>query len=348
MTSTIDKTGLPPGTIIYSGEEHITKVKITLIEYNEKEFYEKEFYDVDECFLNVKPNMIKWINVDGIHNTSIVERIGKMFNIHSLTMEDIVNPNQRSKFEDYDDYLFAVMKMMHYDIKIHSEQLSIILMNNVVVSFQEMKKGDAFDIIRNRLRQGKGRVRKMGADYLFYCLIDTIVDYYFTVLEKIDDTIEILEEDLITEPSKETMTHIHHMKREVIYLRKSVWSIRELINNFERSENKLIKKTTRFFLRDLYDHTIRVIDTVETFRDLLTSMMDVYLSSVSNRMNEVMKVLTIISTIFIPVTFVAGVYGMNFRFMPELELHYGYWITWAVMLTMMLSLLFYFKKKKWL
>ncbi len=348
MTSSINKTGLSPGTIIYSGEEQPEKIKITLIEFNEKDFYEKDFYDADECFLHVKPDMIKWINVDGIHNAQIVERIGQMFNIHPLTLEDIVTPEQRPKFEDYDDYLFAVMKMMHYNSEIYSEQLGIILTGNTVVSFQEVEGGDAFDIIRNRLRQGKGRMRKMGSDYLAYCLIDAVVDYFFLILEKIGDNIEVMEEELITNPSKKTMTRLHNMKREMIYLRKAVWPIRELINSFSRCENKLIKKTTRPFLRDLYDHTIQVIDTVETYRDLLSGMMDIYLSSVSSRMNEVMKVLTIISTIFIPVTFIAGVYGMNFKFMPELETPYGYWITWGVMLAMMLSMLFYFKRKKWL
>jgi magnesium transporter len=348
MTSPLNKTGLPPGTIVYSGEEKSEKVKITLIEFNDKYFYEKDFYDVDECFLHVQPNMVKWLNVDGIHNAQIIERIGKMFNIHPLTLEDIVTPEQRPKFEDYDDYLFAVMKMFHYNSEIYSEQLCIILTNNTVISFQEAKGGDAFDIIRNRLRQGKGRVRKMGADYLTYCLLDAVTDYYFVILEKIGDNIETIEEELITTPSKKTMTQLHNLKREIIYLRKAVWPIRELINNFERCENKLIIKTTRPFIRDLYDHTIRVIDTVETYRDLLSGMMDIYLSSQSNRMNEVMKVLTIISTIFIPVTFIAGVYGMNFKYMPELESPYGYWIVWGIMIIMMLSMLLYFKMKKWL
>ncbi len=241
------------------------------------------------------------------------------------------------------------MKMLSHDSETHSEQLSVLLFgDNTVLSFQEASKGDAFDIIRTRIRNGKGRVRKMGADYLTYCLIDAVVDFYFVILEKIGDRIEVLEEDLIGNPTKETMMQLHGMKREMIFLRKAVWPMRELINNLERTENKLIKKTTRLFLRDLYDHTIRVIDTVETYRDLLSGMMDVYLSSVSNRMNEVMKVLTIISTVFIPVTFVAGVYGMNFKFMPELESPYGYWITWGVMLAIMGSLILFFRKKKWL
>jgi magnesium transporter len=320
-----------------------------LLEFNEKEFIEKEFVDFDECFMHVKSDMVKWINVDGIHDTGLIQKIGEKFNIHPLTLEDIANTDQRSKFEDYENYLVSIMKMLLHDSVIHAEQLAVIILeHNTVISFQEVHGGDAFDIIRTRIRQGKGRVRKMGADYLAYCLIDAVVDLYFVILEKFGDRIEVLEEELISDPSKETMKVLHGMKREMIFLRKAVWPMRELLNNFERCESKLIKKPTRLFLRDLYDHTIRVIDTVETFRDLLSGMMDIYLSSVSNRMNEVMKVLTIISTIFIPVTFIAGVYGMNFKYMPELDSPYGYWALWAVMLTVMLSLLFYFKRRKWL
>lgn len=344
-----EKTGLPPGTVVYSGEEQTSRVKLTLIQYNEKDFLERDFYDAEECLSHTDPDKVTWINIDGIHDTEIIKKIGDKFNIHSLTLEDIANNEQRPKFEDYETYLVFVMKMIVYAEKILPEQLTIILLdNNTVISFQEAEGGDAFDVIRLRLRQGKGRVRKMPADYLAYCLIDAVVDFYFLVLEKIGDHIEVLEYELIDNPNRKTMMTLHEMKREMIFLRKAVWPMRELINNFERCENKLIKKSTRIFLRDLYDHSIRVIDTVETFRDLLSGMMDVYLSSVSNKMNEVMKVLTIISTIFIPVTFIAGVYGMNFKYMPELDSPYGYWITWGVMLTMMLSLVIYFKKKKWL
>jgi magnesium transporter len=349
MAPLTDKTGLPPGTVVYSGEEQTAAVKITLLEYNDKEFIEKEFVDFDECLLHVKPDMVKWINVDGIHNTELIQKIGEKFNIHTLTLEDIANTEQRPKFEEYENYLVSIMKMLSHDSETHSEQLSILLFdNNTVLSFQEIHGGDAFDIIRARIRTGKGRIRKMGADYLTYCLIDAVVDLYFAILEKIGDRIEVLEEELVQEPSKETMRFLHGMKREMIFLRKSVWPMRELINSFERTENKLVKKSTRLFLRDLYDHTIRVIDTVETYRDLLSGMMDLYLSSVSNRMNEVMKVLTIITTIFIPLSFIAGIYGMNFDNMPELHTKYGYYSLWAIMITVALGMVFYFKRRKWL
>ncbi|MBN8703247.1 MAG: magnesium/cobalt transporter CorA [Bacteroidetes bacterium] len=342
------KKGLPPGTLVYQGEKRTEPVKITLIEYNEKEFIEKQFDDINDCFSASHPDMVKWINVDGIHNTAIIDKIGSLFNIHPLTLEDIVNTDQRPKFEDYDHYVVCIMKMPYYDKDVNAEQLCIVLMDNLVISFQEAQGGDAFDLIRTRIRQGKGRIRKCGADYLAYCLIDAVVDCYFGILEKIDDRIETLEESMVGDPSREILHQLHHLKREMIFLRKAVWPMRELINNIERSETTLIKQTTGIYLRDVHDHTIRIIDTVETFRDLLSGMMDIYLSSVSNKMNEVMKVLTIISTIFIPVTFIAGVYGMNFDNMPELHSKWGYAATWVVMLTIMGSLVYYFRKKKWL
>ncbi len=352
MVDKTNKTGAPPGTLVYFGDKQTERVKISLIEYNETEFIEKEFYDLSECLDHVDPKMVRWINVDGIHNVEFIEAVGKRFNIHSLTLEDIVNTNQRPKFEDYDNYVVAIMKMLYYESELQSEQLSVVLLDGMVISFQESQGGDAFDLIRNRIRTGKGRIRKMGADYLAYALIDAVVDCYFGILERIGDRIEVLEEDLIANPTKETMHQLHNMKREMIFLRKSVWPMRELINNMERSETELIKPTTDIYLRDVHDHTIRVIDTVETYRDLLSGMMDIYLSSVSNKMNEVMKVLTIITTIFVPVTFVAGVYGMNFEFMPEIHTvwghAWGYTFAWVVMLIMMISMVIYFKRKKWL
>lgn len=348
MTDQHDKTGAPPGTVIYLGEEQTDKVKITLIEYNESEFIEKEFHDWNECLKHVNTAMVRWINVDGIHDAALVETIGKHFNIHPLTLEDVVNTSQRPKFEDYDNYVVSIMKMINYNGELNSEQLSVILMEGTVLSFQEVDGGDAFDLIRNRIRLGKGKIRKMGADYLAYALIDAVVDCYFNVLEKIGDKIETLEEKLILNPTKETMQQLHFMKREMIFVRKAVWPMRELISNMERSETQLIKPSTDIYLRDIHDHTVRVIDTVETYRDLLSGMMDIYLSSVSNKMNEIMKVLTIITTLFVPVTFIAGVYGMNFKYMPELETKWGYGLVWFVMLAIILSLLIYFRKRKWL
>lgn len=340
--------GVPPGTLIYTGDSKTERIKISLIEYNETEFIEQEFYDLSECISHVKPHLVKWINVEGIHKTEVIEKIGKLYNIHPLTLEDIVHVDQRPKFEDYDNYVVAIMKMISYDTKVYAEQLSIVLFDNMVISFQEPQGGDAFDIIRNRLRQAKGRIRKCGADYLAYALMDAVIDCYFNVIEKIGDTVEKIEEHIIAHSSKSSLIQLYELKREMIFLRKQVWPMRDMISNMVRSETKLINPSTDIYLRDLQDHVTRVIDTVETYRDLLSGIMDIYLSTNSNKMNEVMKVLTIMSSIFIPVTFIAGVYGMNFEFMPELKSPYGYAITWGVMLSVMIGLIIYFKRKKWM
>lgn len=340
--------GAPPGTIFYNGEQTDSKVKITLIEFNETEFFEQDFYDLNLCTLHFKENMTKWINVEGVHNTELIEAIGKLYNIHPLTLEDIVHIDQRPKFEEYDHYVLAILKMIMYDETVHAEQLSLILVDNTVISFQEPDGGDAFDIIRLRLRQGKGRVRKLGADYLFYALMDAVVDYYFNTIEKIGDKVERIEEEIINEPKRSSLIELYNLKREVIYLRKQVWPLRDMLSNLLRSETAFITANTQLFFRDLQDHSTRIIDTVETYRDLLSGIMDIYLSTNSNKMNEVMKVLTIMSSIFIPVTFIAGVYGMNFEFMPELKSPYGYAAVWVVMLGVMGGMVFYFKRKKWI
>jgi magnesium transporter len=348
MASVTENIGAPPGTLFYNGEIRNDRIKITLIEYNETDFIEEEFYDLSDCLSHVKPSMVKWINVEGLHRTELVEEIGRIYNIHPLTMEDIVHVDQRPKFEDYEHYVVAIMKMISYDTKVNAEQLAIILCENTVISFQEPHNGDAFDIIRARLRQSKGRVRKLGPDYLAYALMDAVVDCYFMAIEKIGDKIEEIEEDIIDGSDKKSLLELYHLKREMIYLRKQVWPMRDMINNMIRSETTLINPTSDIYLRDLSDHVTRIIDTVETYRDLLSGIMDIYLSTNANKMNEVMKVLTIMSSIFIPVTFIAGVYGMNFDNMPELHTRNGYFITWGVMLAVIIGLVVYFKRKKWM
>lgn len=348
MAQKTKDVGVPPGTLFYTGEQRTDRIKITLIEYNDSEFFEAEYYDLSECLSHVKPNMVKWINVEGLHKIELIEAIGKFYNIHPLTMEDIVHVDQRPKFEDYDHYVVAIMKMISYTTEIKSEQLAILLCENTVLSFQEPHSGDAFDIIRMRLRQSKGRIRKLNADYLAYALMDAVVDCYFSVIEKIGDIIEEIEEEIISNTDKKSLLQLYHLKREMIYLRKQVWPMRDMINNMVRSETKLINDSSDIYLRDLSDHVTRIIDTVETYRDLLSGIMDIYLSTNANKMNEVMKVLTIMSSIFIPVTFIAGVYGMNFENMPELKSQNGYFITWGVMLLVIVGLLIYFKRKKWM
>ncbi len=340
--------GAPPGTMIYNGDQKGERIKITLIEFNETEFFEDNFYDLSDCLSHVKDNMVKWINIEGVHNIDLIEKIGKLYNIHPLTLEDIVHIDQRPKFEDYDHYILSILKMIIYDKEVHAEQLSLILLDNTVISFQEPQGGDAFDIIRARLRQAKGRVRKLGADYLFYALMDAVVDCYFDAIEKIGDKVEHIEEEIINEPKRESLIELYRLKREVIYLRKQVWPLRDMLSNLLRSESEFITPSTQLFFRDLQDHSTRIIDTVETYRDLLSGIMDIYLSTNSNRMNEVMKMLTIVSSIFIPVTFIVGVYGMNFEFMPELKSPYGYWTVWGIILTIIVGQIIYFKRKKWM
>jgi magnesium transporter len=345
------KIGLSPGTLVHIGNKKIEKVRIGLIDYDETQLQEKEPKTIEECFPFKDLPTVTWVNIDGLHDIQIMEKVGKHFNLHPLVLEDILNTEQRPKIEDFDDYIFIVLKMLYCDEnddEIRAEQVSVILGSNFVLSFQE-REGDIFNPLRERIRSGKGRVRKMGPDYLAYSLLDAIVDNYFVVLEKLGEQIEGMEEELVTNPTPETLQKIHNLKREMIFLRKSVWPLREVVSRLERGESSLIKEATAIYLRDIYDHTIQVIDTIETYRDMLSGMLDIYLSSISNRMNQVMKVLTIIATIFIPLTFVAGIYGMNFQYMPELKWHWVYpWAFWLVMLGVAGVMLLYFRKRKWL
>jgi len=344
------QAGLIPGTLIHIGEKKAEKAKITVIDYNQTLFQEKELKTVEESFPFKDSSTVTWINIDGLHDLEIIEKIGQHFEIHSLALEDILNTDQRPKLEDFESYIFVVFKMLYRnqtDNGVIVEQVSLILGKNYVISFQE-REGDVFNAVRERIRNAKGRVRKAGADYLAYSLMDAVIDNYFLIIETMGEKIEGSEERLVINPTPEVLQSIHNLKRETIFLRKSVWPLREVISALERGESSLVQKTTRVFLRDLYDHTIQVLDTVETFRDLVASMLDIYLSSLSNRMNEVMKVLTIIATIFIPLTFIAGIYGMNFKYMPELGWRWGYFGALGIMVLVALLMMSYFKRKKWL
>jgi magnesium transporter len=344
------KAGLPPGTLVHIGEEKTEQIRIALIDYNEQNFQERVLEKVEECFPFKEMPTVTWINIDGLHSIETIEKIGKNFELHPLILEDILNTGQRPKCEDYENCLFMVLKMLTYNDESNSiqpEQVSFVLGQNFVISFQEAV-GDVFEQIRDRIRNAKGRIRKMSADYLAYALTDAIVDNYFLILEKMGEQIESMEEELIAKPSDKTVRMIHSLKRELIFLRKSVWPLRELINSLQKTESSLIMDSTEPYLRDVYDHTIQVIDTVESLRDMVSGMLDIYLSSISNRMNAVMKVLTIIATIFIPLTFVAGIYGMNFKYMPELEWKWGYLAVLIVMVIIGICMLIYFRRKKWL
>jgi magnesium transporter len=346
------EAGESPGTLRDSCSVSNAHVNITLINYNANQIIEKSIGNIEDSFSYINDNSVTWINIEGIQRHDILEKLGKHYGLHPLMLEDISCGDQRPKLDDYEDQIFIIIKMLSFDDKsqlVIPEQVSIVLGRNYVLSFQEEgKTGDVFNPNRERLRGNKGKIRRSGADYLVYTLVDTVVDNYFIILETIGERIEELEGKLITDPTPEKLRTLYGLKREMINLRKSVWPLREVINKMEKGESELIKPSTQLFIRDVYDHSIQVIDTVESYRDVLASMVDIYMSSISNRMNSVMKVLTIISTIFIPLTFVAGVYGMNFDFMPELKWKYGYPAVWIFMIITVGFMLAYFRRKKWL
>ncbi|MDQ1265840.1 MAG: magnesium transporter [Bacteroidota bacterium] len=344
------KIGEPPGTVTFVGEKKIDKPRVTLIEFDDNHVEEKFIESFDECMPYIDKNSVIWLNIEGLHDVELIGKIGKCFDIHPLILEDIVNTDHLPKIDYFENYIFIVLKNIIFDEQsrdIKSEQICLILGTNYVISFQESNTG-IFNYIRERLFASKGKIKQLGADYLNYTLLDAIVDNYFLVLEKIDEDIDTLEEELIQSPTSNTLSNIHKLKRGMIYLRKSVWPLREVIRRLDIEETELIENSTAIYIKDLYEHIIQVIETLEFLRDILSNLMDVYMSSISNKMNEVMKVLTIIATIFIPLTFIAGVYGMNFKFMPELEWRWGYPAIIIFMALIFIGMLFYFKRKKWI
>lgn len=343
------KAGLPPGTLVHIGQKRSDQVKITFTEYSESQYQSREIREIKE-FLPLKDKpVVTWIDINGIHNLETIQNIGKYFNLHPLILEDIVNSEQRPKVEDIGEHLFVVLKFLSYDAdkKLGIEQISFILGSNCVITFQENGE-DVFQPIKLRIINSAGKIRAMGADYLAYSLIDTVVDNYFVILEEIGFKLDILEEELVTNPTRDTLHEIHQLKREMLLIRKSIWPSREVISNLQRGELSFFGDIAVMHLKDVYDHAIQVIDTIETLRDMLSEMLDIYLSSISNRINDVMKVLTIITTIFIPLSFIAGVYGMNFKYMPELNLRYSYPVILFSMLLIGILMLVFFRKKKWL
>jgi magnesium transporter len=343
-------SGSSPGSVIYVGKGRAEPVSIARIWYGEDGFEPKEKITAAQCKLEPDRGGVAWYTIDGIHQVETLKKIGENFNLHSLVVEDIVNTTQRPKLEDYEGYLFVTLKMLSYNResrRVDAEHVSIICGNGYVLSFLE-DEGDLFEPVRQRIAAGKGSIRKLGADYLMYALLDAVIDGYFAVLEELGEEIDDLEDEVVAHPTVGTLRDIHRLKRELIALRRSVWPMREVVNSLLRDESPIVTRGVRMFLRDLYDHTIQVIDTVETLRDIMASALDVYLSSVSNRLNQVMKVLTVVSTIFIPITFVVGVYGMNFHYMPELEWRYGYPAVWAFILVLSAVLLLLFRRKGWM
>ncbi len=345
------KSGLPPGTPVHIGERKTGAPRVRLMHYDSGQLAEEEVTDVSACQTWLDRPGVTWISVEGVHQIDLLERLGASFGLHPLVLEDIANTSQRPKIEDYGEYLYIVVRMLSLrgaTQEVVSEQVSLILGTNFVISFQEGIAGDAFNPIRARLRTAKGRVRREGTDYLAYFLIDAIVDGYFVLLEQLGEQIEVLDERMLTNRAGDVARTIHLLKREMIWLRKAVWPLRETINTLQRAESPLIRASTGVYLKDVYDHTIEVIDTVETYRDVLSGMLENHLSLLTTRLNEVMKVLTVISTIFIPLTFITGIYGMNFRSMPELEWRWGYPLALLGMAGVGVALYFYYRRKKWL
>lgn len=347
--------GLAPGTLTYVGEEKSTKVDITVIDYDGFDLFEEKLIDdVRNCYDYKEKESVTWLNIDGIHDVRIVKTLGMYFNLHPLLMEDIANTHQRPKVEFYEDNIFVVMKMLSYHDetkKVGVEQVSLILGKNYVLSFQEDIEGDAFENIRERLRKKpKGKARNSDSSYLFYLLMDAIVDNYMVVVEGVGEELESLEDKIIHESTGDPTKALHRFKRQLTFVRKSIKPVREIVNSIIREEDEAGRflKSVHFYIRDLYDHTIQVIDNTDSLVDMNSNLLDTYLSLLSNKTNDVMKVLTIFSTIFMPLTFIVGVYGMNFDDMPETHTKYGYYVIWVVMIVTATILFFYFRKKRWL
>ncbi|RPI27462.1 MAG: magnesium/cobalt transporter CorA [Acidobacteria bacterium] len=340
--------GSSPGTLVYMGERTGKEIRLSVIDYDDSRLTERDDIPLDHIGALKETATVSWINVEGISDPKVIEELGKRFGLHPLLLEDTLNPRQRPKVESYDTYLFLVLKMLYLEKdEIRSEQVSMVLGPHYVISFIE-DPGDIFDPVRDRIRAQRGRIRQMGADYLLYALVDAIVDHYFIVIESVEERIERLEDEVFTRPTPATLQAIQSLKTELLYLRKSVWPLREALSVLLREEGPLITEHTEFFFRDVYDHTIQVIDTLESLRDTVSGLLDIYLSSLSHRLNEVMKVLTIIATIFIPLTFLVGVYGMNFDYMPELRMHWAYPAVWMVMLIIAGLMLLFFRRRGWL
>jgi len=344
------KTGLAPGTVVYVGKKATKDLFIDVFDYNKDYLDEKKLKNIEEAFTYENKETITWININGLNHVKEIEKLGKDFELHPLILEDITNTQQRPKLEEHEEYIFVVLKMLYFDKdqKLKFENISFIQGTNYVLSFQEAD-GDVFDAVRDRLRNSKGRVRGNGSDYLLYALMDAIVDNYFNLMETMGDKIEELEEDLFSEkPNKDLIHEIHGLKREILKIRRAVYPLREVVNQIDKVDPSLIAEKTQLYLRDLYDHVIQVSESIDIQRELIWSLMDMHMTTISNRMNEVMKVLTIMATIFIPLTFIAGIYGMNFENIPELKFKYGYFVLWGVMVVIFLAMLYYFKRKEWL
>ncbi|WP_347374740.1 magnesium/cobalt transporter CorA [Aequorivita sp. Q41] len=341
---------LSPGTVSYTGKKHTLVTQLDIIDYSKEHYDRFETNAIQDAFKYEDSNHITWINVNGLSDTDAIITLGDHFELHPLIQEDIVTTHQRPKIDEYDDYLFLVFKMLHYNENefLTTEHVSMVMGKDYVLTFQEAE-GDVFDDLRERLVHGKGRIRSAGADYLMFAILDAVVDNYFTVIEFLSNKVELLEDKLFDDKGNYHITEeIQELKKEILKIRRAVLPLREVINRLEKIETPLIEERTNKYIRDLYDHIIQVNESVEIYRDMIWGLMDMYMTTISNKMNEVMKVLTIMASIFIPLTFMAGIYGMNFENMPELHFQYGYYYLWAAMIIVFVGMLWYFKRKKWL
>lgn len=344
------KVGLPPGSLVYIGPQRVFKPKITLFNYNTDGYTERTVDTIEECLPYKDEKSVTWINIDGVHRVELVEKIGNLFELHPLLLEDVVNTHQRPKADEFDDHLFAVLRVLTYDVKercIASEQVSLVLSKKFVISFQE-DEGDIYDPVRARIRDNKSKIRDFGSDYLVYRIMDVTVDHYFVLMEELGERIELLEEEILKNPSAKALEKIQDLKKDILLMRRSVYPLREVLGILSKDEHKIILKKTQKFIRDVHDHTVQIIETLEMFRETVTGLKDAYHSHLNIEMNKTIRTLTIITTIFIPLSFIAGVYGMNFKHMPELNWKYSYPVTVGVMAVACLLMLYYFRRKRWL
>ncbi len=344
------KVGLPPGALIHLGERKTEQPTITLIEYSDTELVEYCFTSIEEAKAYTPRLPVLWLNLHGLHEPEVMAEIGRRFKLHPLVLEDILNTNQRPKVDDYGDYLFMVARFFEIDSdshQINSDQVSLILGRDFVLTFQERPSG-RFDPVRERLRQDRGQIRKLGADYLAYSLLDAIVDRYFTILEDIGERTEELENMMLDRPKPGSLQEVHQLKRETLTLRRSIWPLREVINSLTRADDRFFRAETRPYLRDIYDHTVHAIESLEANRDVIGGMLDIYLSAVSNRVNQEVRALTVVAIIFMPATLISGIFGMNFKVMPPLDWPNGFLIALGLMAAVATTLSVVFWRRRWL
>ncbi|MBK7409417.1 MAG: magnesium/cobalt transporter CorA [Saprospirales bacterium] len=342
------KTGMSPGSLIFTGKQHVAEPNVILLQYNDSDVFELQAKD--KMVAPKEGAYFNWYDIRGLHNADLIRQFGDQYNIHPLALEDILDTQQRPKIDEYESGIFITaqaLELKEAGEDLATEQIAIFFGSNFLISFQE-KEDDNFASVRNRLLAPQARIRRRPPDYLAYALLDTTVDYYYPVLDHIEEQIDELEAIILNDPDNATKNRIHHLKRELLTMRKAIVPLREAVGKFSRMDHPMIKEDTLVFVRDLHDHTVQIMDAIDTYRDLLNGLYDLYLSEISFRMNNVMKVLTIISTVFIPLTFLAGIYGMNFKNIPEYNIKYGYYYLWVIMILIFLASMYFFRKKKWL